>query len=109
MPPPPPPCAGAVCSDPQTPGGCTLTGSCPPGGCVDDGKFVSIKDRRRRNERIERELAFGTGVRFVRDDDDVLMRGKGADMDEMTATTEVIMSSMRRAYMRRTYVEPASS
>ena len=41
-------------------------------------------------------LAFETSARFVRDDDDVSC-GDGADMDEMTATTEVIMSSMRRA------------
>lgn len=60
---------------------------------------LALKDRRRRNEKMERELAFGTGVRFVRDDDDVLRRGNGADMDEMTATTEVIMASMRRALL----------
>ena len=61
---------------------------------------LMLKDRVRRNEIIERQLQFGTTVRFVRDSDDVLARD-GGDEDDSVLQTEVATQAMRNALNTR--------
>jgi hypothetical protein len=61
---------------------------------------LTLKDRVRQNDIIERTMQFGTSVKFVRDNDDVLARD-GWDEDESVLQTEVVLQAMRNALNTR--------
>ena len=61
---------------------------------------LMLKDRVRRNDIMERNLQFGTTVKFVRDNDDVLARD-GGDEDAAVLQTEVALQAMRNALNTR--------
>ncbi len=58
---------------------------------------LHLREQTRRNELIERKLQFGTSVKFVLDDDAVLARGPGGDMDAASMQTETSAAAMRAA------------
>jgi hypothetical protein len=61
---------------------------------------LMLKDRVRKNDTIERTLQFGTSVKFVRDNDDVLARD-GGDEDAAVLKTEVALQAMKNALNTR--------
>ena len=61
---------------------------------------LMLKERVRRNEIMERTLQFGTSVKFVYDNDEILAK-IGGDEDDGAFKTEVVMQAMRNALNTR--------